>query len=68
MTEIEELKAEIVKLREEVARLAAGQVVHHYHHGPSPLEYQPARSPTIWPQPCFPGYPYVTCGGETRFS
>lgn len=67
MTEIEELRAEIAKLREEIAGLRADRSIHHYHHGPSPLEPQIPRYVHPWPQPMYPllpPYPQVTCGGQ----
>lgn len=59
MTEIEELRAEIAKLREEVSALRAGQTVHHYHHQAQPAPF--VGSPTSVPH--WPRYYPATSGG-----
>lgn len=67
MTEIEELRAEIAALRREIAEMRADRVVHHYHHqaAPAPFTQAPYVSPTVVPQPIYPGGPFpATCGGS----
>lgn len=58
MSEIEELRAEVAKLREEVERFRADRVVHHYHHQAQPAPFiGPAYQPPQWPVGPLP----VTC-------
>lgn len=57
MTEIEELRAEVAKLREEIVVLKlAGPVVHYHHHEAQPLTYMPNGQPA----PYYPGGPLST--------
>jgi len=62
--ELESLRKEVAELRAEVERLRADRTVHHYHHqaAPAPLMLPPL-SPTVVPQPLYPGGPYPATGG-----
>ena len=59
-----ELAEAVRELREEVARLRAGQVAQHCHCGPGcvtvPVVLPPPPSPPVWVQPY-----WVTCGDTT---
>lgn len=58
MTEIEELRAEVAKLREELWSLRITGVNHYHHHAP-------LQQPTYYP-PLHPTYYPNTCGGRAE--
>lgn len=63
MTELEALRAEVAKLREEIADLRRSGVTHHHHyHQPAPWAPNYDLAPVV--RPYYPDAPIpVTCGG-----
>lgn len=61
MSELDELRAEVSRLRDELAELRKGVTVHHYHHQVMGQTIAPPPNPYL-PQVPYPGWPFpVTC-------